>query len=157
MSEEKRKKVGIEARIAELKELAGKAEKARLELEKAAQEARKEAETIIPKIKEEAASIDTEIAGLQQRKASLMEQLRLLGEKVKIKGAGKIGAREGGLADKMKEMIRNIGVGGTMTNKDIQEYLGSASGYVGMIISAQIEAGNLQRIGPGEYKVSGVP
>jgi len=152
---EERKGAGIEKRIAELKKLAEKAETARLELEKAAQEARKEAETIIPKIKEEMAGIDAEITKLQQRKAALMEQLKLLGEKVKVRGAGK--AREGGLKSKFHEMLRSVGVGATITNEDIQEYLGSSSGYVGMIIGWEIEAGNIQRIEAGKFKVTGVP
>jgi hypothetical protein len=148
----------IGARLAELKKLAEKAEKARLELEKAAAEARKEAETLIPSIKSEMEAIDRQIAELQQKKSALVEQLKLLGEKVKARGVG-VGARarEGGMADRFKEFMRQVGVGSTITTKDIQEYLGSASGYVGMIIKAQVEAGNLERVGAGQFKVLAVP
>jgi dsDNA-specific endonuclease/ATPase MutS2 len=139
-----------------LKKLAEKAEKARLELEKAAAEARKEAETLIPSIKSEMEAIDKQIAELQQRKSALVEQLKLLGEKVRVKGVG-VRAREGGMADRFKEFMRQVGVGATVSTKDIQEYLGSASGYVGMIIKAQVEAGNLERVGAGQFKVLAVP
>jgi uncharacterized coiled-coil DUF342 family protein len=154
MSEEK-KGAGIEKKIAELKRLAEKAENARLELEKAAQEARKEAEIYIPKIKAEMDTIDKEITEAQQKKASLMEQLKLLGEKVKVRGAGK--ARGGGMREKFHELLRKVGVGATITNEDINDFLGSSSGYVGMIIGWEIEAGNIQRIEAGKFKVTGVP
>ena len=153
---EKGKGTGIEARIAALKAQAEVAEKERVKLEAMAQEARKDAETIIPKIQAEAAAIDGEIQKLQQRKSALLDQLRLLGLKVKAKG-GVVGKREGGLADKMKELMSGVGVGGQITNSNIQEHLGSASGYVGIIIHAQIEAGNLKRTAPGTFEVTGIP
>lgn len=145
----------IEKRLAELKRLAEEAEKARVKLEEAAQKARKEAETIIPKIQAEVADIDKQITALQQKRAGLLEQLKLLG--LKVKGARKGGARAGGVAEKLKELMRSVGVGGVITNADIYEYLGTHSGYVGMVRKAQEEAGNLQRIGPGTYKVTGIP
>jgi hypothetical protein len=61
------------------------------------------------------------------------------------------------MADRFKEFMRQVGVGATISTKDIQEYLGSSSGYVGMIVKAQVEAGNLQRLGAGQFKVLATP
>ena len=148
------KRSPLDEKLAALKAAAAKEEAARIELEKVLQDARKEAETYLPKLREEVAAIDAKITELQQTKSGYLEQMKLLGEKVGKAGKGK--PREGGMADKLKELMRGVGVGGTLTKKDIEEHLGSVSGYVGMCIGAQIDAGNLQRTTAGTYKVTGV-
>lgn len=155
MSEKKRKDTGLAEKLAALKAQQAVAEEARVKLETMAQEARKEAETIIPQIQAEVNGIDKEIAELQQKRGGLLEQLKLLGLKTKGKGAG--GARGGGMADSLKELMRGVGIGGTLTNADIKEHLGSESGYVGMLVKAQLEAGNLRRVEAGKFEVSGIP
>lgn len=149
------KKSEVEETVAALKEQAERVEAERLKLEKMAQEARKKAEVVIPKIKARVETIDAEIIKLQQERSRLLGQLKLLG--LKVKGKGARGARAGGMGDKLKELMRGVGVGATITNRDIQEHLGSSSGYVGMLIKAQLEAGNLERTTPGTYKVTGLP
>lgn len=149
-------KKDVLAKLEKLKKMREEIEKRRLGYEAELQEARKDAETFIPKLKADLAEVDGKITALQQEKSGILEQLKELGEKIKVKGAaGK--AREGGMKTKFHEMLRSVGVGATITNEDINEYLGSSSGYVGMIIGWEIEAGNIQRIEAGKYKVTGVP
>ena len=155
MKKTSKKKEGLAEKLAALKAQQAIAEEARVKLETMAQEARKEAETIIPQIQAEVNEIDKKIAELQQSRGGLLEQLKLLGLKTKGKGAG--GARGGGYADSLKELMRGVGIGGTLTNADIKEHLGSESGYVGMLIKAQLEAGNLRRTEAGKYEVVGSP
>jgi len=149
----------LENRLKALREQATRFEKERIALETMASEARKSAAELVPKLNAEIADVDAEIKDLQTKRAGLVEQLKLLGIKVQARAAGAtgvIGARGTGLSEKMKELMTSVGVGGKITNADIQEALGSASGYVGMIISAEVKEGRLKREAPGQYTVMGL-
>jgi uncharacterized coiled-coil DUF342 family protein len=145
----------VQKRLDALRKQADKAEAERLKLEKLVQESRKDAVQLIPQLKEEMAGYDTQITELQAKRSAVLEQLKLLGEKMSVKGT--LGKRGGGLAEKFNELIRNIGVGNTVKNEEIEEYVGSHSGYVGMTISAAIKAGYIQRTAPGTYEVLSLP
>ncbi len=144
------KKDELQSKIATLKKLQEEAAEARAKLEAEIQKTQKEAEQIIPVIRNEINEIDTKIAELQKQKSEKMETLKALGVKI---GAAKKGRRGGGLSEKLKALINGVGVGATLTNKDIEEHLESSSGYVGMLIKENLDAGVLERIGAGEYKV----
>jgi DNA repair exonuclease SbcCD ATPase subunit len=153
--EEKKAVEGIEEIMSALKAQAEKAEAERVKLEKMLQEKRKESELLIPQLQAQLAELDKVIVEKQQEKTVILGQLKLLG--LKTRGVDAKGARGGGLSEKMKELMQSVGVGGTITNSGIQEHLGSSSGYVGMIIKAQLDAGNLKRTQPGTFEVTGVP
>ena len=131
LSEKGKRTADIEARIASLKKEAEQMEATRIAFEKKLNEAKAEYAEMIPVLQKKIADIDTKIIELQHEKTGYLDTLRGLGLRVKVKG-GVIGKREGGLAAKMYELMQGVGVGGQITNKDIQEHLNSVSGYVGM-------------------------
>ena len=147
-------KKDVLAKLERLKKLREDIEKRRLGYEAELQEARKGAETFIPELKAKLAEVDGKIAALQQEKSGILEQLKELGEKIKVKG---VRGKEDKKRAKFHELLRNAGVGATIINADIQDYLVSSSGYVGMLVAEEIAAHHIQRIAPGTYKVIGVP
>ena len=147
-------KKDVLARLEKLQKMRQDVEARRLKYEADLQEVKKYAGDFIPKLKADLATIDGKITVLQHEKSGILAQLKEFGEKVAVKGKR---VREGGMKTKFHEMLRTVGIGNVITNADIQEYLGSASGYVSMIITAEIDAGNIQRVEPGRYKVAGVP
>ena len=152
-----KKKPSVEERIAALKAQGDKIARERAQYELMAQEARKEAETLIPEIQGRIAAIDGKITELQQERSAHLETLKALGLKVKVTGKGK--ERAGGMKEKLRDMIRSVGIGAEISNADIKEFVGSSSGYVGMCVGWEVEAGNLQRVEgkAGVYKVTGMP
>ena len=149
---------GMEKDLAELEAQSKKLEKARQDMEKMIQEKKAKAAEMIPRIQQKMADQDKIIADATAERGRLMGQLKLFGITVKgIGGKGVIGKREGGKYDMMKTLLQSVGVGATLTNADIQEHLGTASGYVGMIIKDYIEKDYLKRTDPGVYEVVGIP
>ena len=55
------------------------------------------------------------------------------------------------------ELLRETGVGGVLTVKQIQSKLGSTSGYIGMLVYSCVERGFLERIEAGTYRVTNIP
>ncbi len=155
MSEDER---ATEKDLAELEAQSKKLEKARQDMERMIQEKKAKAAEMIPKIQQKIAGQDKIIQDATAERSRLQGQLKLFGITVKgIGGRGAIGKREGGLAGKMKELVAGVGVGGTITNADIHEHLGSASGYVGMITSDFLEKGYIKKTAPGTFEVTGIP
>jgi hypothetical protein len=148
---------GMEKDLAELEAQSKKLEKARQDMEKMIQEKKAKAAEMIPRIQQKIAEQDKMIAEATAERGRLLGQLKLFGITVKGVGAkGALGKREGGKYGIMSELVQGVGVGGTLTNADIQDKLGS-SGYTGMIIADFIEKGYLKRTGPGTYEVTGIP
>jgi len=148
---------GMERDLAELEAQSKKLEKARQDMEKLIQEKKAKAAEMIPRIQQKIAEQDKIVAEATAERGRLLGQLKLFGITVKGVGAkGALGKREGGKYGIMSELVQGVGVGGTLTNADIQDKLGS-SGYTGMIIADFIEKGYLKRTGPGTYEVTGIP
>ena len=142
-------------KMAKLKKMREDIEARRLKYQAEFQEVKKYAEDFIPKLKGDLEAVDAKIAELQKERSGILEQLKEFGEKVGGKGLGK--AREGGKRSQFKDMLRAVGVGAVITNDDIEETLGSASGFVGMIVSENIKEGLIQRVEAGKYKVVALP
>ena len=51
-----------------------------------------------------------------------------------------------GLMSKLKELIQQKGVGATLSILEVYEYLGTTSGYVGMLLSRLEEEGVLEHL-----------
>jgi len=141
--------------LEELRKRLEKFERERKEIEEFAAKVREQMAEAIPRLQAEIAEIDKKIAALQEEKKAKLEQLRLLGIRVGRPVAGR--RRAGGLRDMLAELVRTRGVGAVLTKSEITEYLGTASGYVGMLIKEYEDKGILERIAPGQYKVIGVP
>jgi predicted transcriptional regulator of viral defense system len=60
-------------------------------------------------------------------------------------------------SEMLVELLKKTGVGGILTVKQIQEQLGSTSGYIGILINSCIERGFLERIEAGTYRVTNIP
>lgn len=142
-------------KLEELRAKIAKAEEARVEAQKFAEQVKEEMADAIPKLQAEVVKIDGKIQGLQEKKALINDQLRLLGMKVK-KVTGKR-AREGGFKTALKELVKNTAIGSSLTKEDITTAVGSTSGYVGMIIKEFIENGWIERTDPGVFRVTGHP
>lgn len=152
MAEEER----VDKELQDLERELKKFEEARLRMEKTLAEKKTKLAEVIPKLQAKLAEQDKIIVEANAERARIMQQLKLLGFSVKGAKAG-VGKREGGKYDKMREMIMGVGIGGSITNAEIQDFLESSSGYVGMIVKDAIDKGWLKRTQPGTYEVIGIP
>lgn len=147
--------INLEKDIQEMNE-ALKALKAQEEAtKKLIEEKKKKAAEAIPVIKAKIEAIDAQIAKLQADKIALADQLKLFG--VNIGVGKKAGIKGGGILDKATALITTLGVGGTFTNKDFHDAIGTSSGYAGMVMQKLIESGYVERTKAGEYKILVVP
>ena len=122
-----------------LEELQKKREELRAKLSEKLPELQKEREKLLAEIKKH----QDAIAELKAKLNDIEEQIRL------ITGRPRRAIRGGQVYETLKNFIREQG---QVTRKDIAEYLGTFTGYTGMVLRRLIDEGLVERVAPGVYK-----